>query len=102
MKINDENQNDIIGYIGTFLISVNLIPQIYHIIKIKNTDSISLSSIILGVLSGIFMGSYGILINKFPVIISNTAVTVFYIIIFLLKLQYNYSSNKIEFPLEIT
>lgn len=79
---------DVVGYIGTFFISVNLAPQIYHIIQIKNAESISTVSVILGILSGVFMGTYGYLIDKTPIIISNIIVSSFYIVILALKTTY--------------
>ena len=80
--------NDIIGYIGTFFISTNLIPQIFHIYKIKNTDSISTMAILLGILSAGFMGTYGFLIEKLPIIISNLMIGSFYCIIMIMKITY--------------
>jgi len=85
---------DIMGYMGSFFISTNLIPQIYHIYKIKNADSISTYSIFLGILAGSLMGTYGILINKLPVVISNVSVCIFYSIIIVMK--YMYSNRKID------
>jgi uncharacterized protein with PQ loop repeat len=79
---------DIVGYIGTFFISTNLIPQIIHINKIKNTDSISIVSTTIGILSAVFMGTYGFLINKIPIIISNVVIGTFFCIIIILKFVY--------------
>lgn len=70
-----------IGYIGTFLISINLIPQIYHIYKIKNAESISMLSVILSILSACVMLIYGIFISQPPIVISNGMIFVFYFII---------------------
>jgi len=84
---------DIIGYTGTFFISTNLIPQILHIYNIKNADSISTISIILGVLSAVFMGTYGFLINKIPIIISNIIIGTFFCTIFIMKYIYTININ---------
>lgn len=89
-------ENDIVGYIGTFFISTNLIPQIIHIHKIKNADSISTVSITLGILSAVFMGTYGLLIEKIPIIISNLLFGTFYCIIGGMKYIY-----KSHLPLPI-
>jgi len=86
------NEYEYIGYTGAFFISINLIPQIYHIYKNKNTDSISVTSIALGIISSIIMFSYGILINKFPIIISNGTVFLFYLIILFFKYLYSFST----------
>ena len=78
-----------IGYIGAFFISINLIPQITHIYKIKNADSISYISIILGLVASIIMGIYGICINKIPIIASNSMTFLFYFIILIIKYVYS-------------
>jgi MtN3 and saliva related transmembrane protein len=86
------NEYEYVGYTGAFFISINLIPQIYHIYKNKNADSISVTSIALGIISSIIMFSYGILINKFPIIISNGMVFLFYLIILFFKYLYSFST----------
>lgn len=88
--------HDIVGYVGVFLISTNLLPQIYYIYKLKNADTISTVSIILGFVSGCVMGVYGCLIHKIPVIISNCCVSCFYFIILLLKYYYIYNPIETE------
>jgi uncharacterized protein with PQ loop repeat len=85
MKLNYE----VIEFIGSFFISINLIPQIYHIYTIKNADTISITSVILGILSGFIMGVYGYFIHKIPVIISNIMIVLFYLVILFLKQIYN-------------
>jgi MtN3 and saliva related transmembrane protein len=93
------NEYEYIGYTGAFFISINLIPQIYHIYKNQNADSISVTSIALGIISSIIMFSYGILINKFPIIISNSMVFLFYLIILFFKYLYSFSTlnNNINY-----
>ena len=84
--------NDYVGYCGSFLISINLIPQIYHIYKIKNVKSIS------NIFSAILMIAYGVLINKFPIIISNSMILIFSVIMLFLKYLYteeNENDNNI-------
>ena len=88
--------HDIVGYVGVFLISTNLVPQIYYIYTLKNANSISTMSIIQGFVSGCIMGTYGYLINKIPVIISNCCVSCFYFIILLLKYYYIYNPDEMN------
>ena len=85
------NEYEYIGYIGAFFISINLIPQIFHIYKNKNAESISVISIALGLISSVIMFTYGILINKIPIIISNGMIFLFYFIILFLKYLYRFS-----------
>jgi uncharacterized protein with PQ loop repeat len=86
MNINYEY----IGYAGAFFISINLIPQIIHIYNIKNADSISITSIILGIISSVFMFIYGFFINKIPILISNSIIFIFYCIILFFKYLYSF------------
>jgi len=90
--------NDIIGYIGVFFISINLIPQIYHIYKIKNSDAISYIFIFIGFLSSFFMGLYGILENKNPILISNSVTFCFYFILLITKIYFNINKDKVTSP----
>jgi uncharacterized protein with PQ loop repeat len=92
------NEYEYIGYAGAFFISINLIPQIFHIYKNKNAESISIISISLGIISSILMFTYGIFINKIPIIISNIMIGLFYFIILFLK--YLYGSYD-ELPISI-
>lgn len=92
------NEYEYIGYAGAFFISINLIPQIFHIYKNKNAESISILSISLGIISSILMFTYGIFINKIPIIISNIMIGLFYFIILFLK--YLYGSCD-ELPISI-
>ena len=86
-----------IGYTGTFLISINLVPQIIHIYKIKNADSISTLCIFLNMLSSIVMLTYGVFITQFPIVISNGMIFLFYCIIGYFKfIFYHITAKQIE------
>jgi uncharacterized protein with PQ loop repeat len=89
---------DYIGYAGSFFVSINLIPQIYHIYIIKDASSISIVSYVLNIIASILLVAYGYLINKIPVIISNGMVFLFSIIMLLLK--YIYKNNDITYKIE--
>ena len=97
-----KTQYDIIGYIGVFFISTNLLPQIYHVYTIQNADSISNLSIVLGILSGMVMSTYGFLIEKTPIIISNLCILVFYTVLFSMKQYYFYCKTKIQISNTVT
>ena len=89
------NKNyDYVGYFGSFFISINLIPQIYHIYKIKNVKSISIISYVLNAISSVLMLTYGLLINKIPIIISNTMVFIFSIVMLFLKYLYRVKNEN--------
>jgi uncharacterized protein with PQ loop repeat len=86
---------DYIGYVGSFFVSINLIPQIYHIYIIKDATSISIISYILNINASILLVIYGYLIKKNPVMISNGMVLIFSIIMLVLK--YIYKKNDITY-----
>ena len=79
---------DYVGYAGSFFVSINLVPQIYHIYIVKDATSISVISYILNIIASILLIIYGCLINKIPVIISNGMVFIFCIIMLSLKCIY--------------
>ncbi len=91
------NNYEYVGYTGTFLISINLIPQVWHIYQIKNADSISSVSVFLSILSAIVMIIYGIFIWKIPIIISNCMIFVFYCNIGYFKYLYPFSKKTITY-----
>jgi uncharacterized protein with PQ loop repeat len=90
------NNYEYIGYTGSFLISINLIPQIYHIQKIKSAEQISNLSIFLSIIACVFMITYGVFIKKIPIIISNSMIFLFYSIILYFKIWF----NKMKIPQE--
>lgn len=88
---------DYIGYAGSFFVSINLIPQIYHIYIIKDSSSISIISYLLNISASTLLLTYGSLINKTPVIISNGMVFIFSIIMLILKYVYTNNIYKKEY-----
>lgn len=94
--MNNNYNYDYIGYTGSLLISINLIPQLYHIYRIKNAQSISTISFILNIIASILMIIYGFLINKMPILISNGMVLIFSIIMLFLKYLYKDGEKEKE------
>ncbi len=84
----DNNTINIFGYVGSFLISINLIPQIFRIIKKKSGKNISWFTLNINVLASVFMLVYGIQSRLYPVIISNSLVLISSIVIIVLKKYY--------------
>ncbi len=62
---------DIFGYLGGFLVTVSLIPQVIKTWKTKLTRDLSLSRYIMYVIGIIFWTIYGVLIENGPVTIMN-------------------------------
>ena len=83
------NNYDYIGYTGTFFISINLLPQIYHVYKIKDVKSISVMSYVLNIISSVVMIIYALFIDKIPILISNSMIMLFSCIMLLFKYYYS-------------
>jgi MtN3 and saliva related transmembrane protein len=60
---------DILGYTGGIILSVQMIPQIFKIIKTKSTKDISTGFLILNVCGLTLMSAYGFIRNDLPLCI---------------------------------
>ena len=90
------NLIELTGYIGCGFLCISFIPQTYILIKNNNYDNISYLFVVLIIQTSMIMGTYGILIEKYPVIIANVSVLINNIIILFFKyLNYkNLNQNK--------
>lgn len=87
---------DILGYIGSSLVSINLIPQIIVIIKNKSGKDVSYLTSLTNIIACVLMLVYGLNKKLIPVIICNSLILISSIIIFCLKKYYeNIKSNDI-------
>ena len=101
---------DVFGYIGSSLVSINLIPQIITIIKNKSGENISNTTCIINIIACGFMLFYGYSKQLIPIIICNGLILISSIIILSLKKYYiiinypiirnNTLDNKLENTLE--
>lgn len=62
------NYYDIIGYVGIFVASISLFPQINQIIKTQQVRDVNLYFFILSVISEILYISYGIVKKDFVMV----------------------------------
>lgn len=87
---------DYIGLIGSSTIAISFIPQTYKILRSGETQSISMSFIIINIVSSSMMCVYGIYYLIIPAIIANSSVCINNLIIlfFILKKDY-FDENKI-------
>jgi len=63
---------EIFGFIGGAFTTIALVPQVWRLYKIKSAHEISLPFTLLFLIGGIFWLTYGIVINKTPVIAANS------------------------------
>ena len=95
---------EIFGYLGSSLVSINLIPQIITIIKNKSGENISNITCVINIFACGFMLVYAYSKQLIPIIICNGLILISSIIILSLKKYYlitnNYSCNIINNKLE--
>ncbi len=84
----NESTINVIGYIASFFISLNLFPQILTIIKKKSGKNISYFSIVMNIIATVLMFVYSINKKLYPVIISNVVIFISSFIILILKKYY--------------
>ena len=89
------SSTDIIGYIGSAIISIIFIPQIIQIYNTKDGKSISYLTQILSFTSAFFMIIYGYLISAIPIILCNIVVLLSSLIICLMKKIYSMDKSII-------
>lgn len=95
------NSTNIFGFIGSFLVSINLIPQIYKMIMKKSGKDISYFSLFLNILASLFMLAYAFESKLYPVIISNTIILLSSVIIIGLKKYFNFLLKNLDTNIEI-
>ena len=62
---------DILGYIGTFLIIISLVPQLIKTYREKRVDNISILFPLIQVIAGLCMIPYGIYLKSLQIIVIN-------------------------------
>jgi uncharacterized protein with PQ loop repeat len=85
---------NIIGLIGSFLIGINLIPQIIIIIKKKSGKNISYLTLYTNIIACILMLIYGYYKKIIPVLISNALILISLMFIIILKKYYGLLNKK--------
>ena len=85
-------ESDILGYVGGFIISITLIPQLIKTYKTKRAHDISPLFVILAFLTTLIYLSYGILINETPIIAANSVLL--FQNFLLLYFKYIYRNNN--------
>lgn len=79
----------IFGFIASFTSVISLLPQIIKSYKTKSVDDISLGMIINFVICSISWVVYGLLTKSNSVWITNIIMSIFSIIMLVLKIKYN-------------
>ena len=76
------------GYAGSFLSSITFIPQVYKAWQSKSVGDLSVWMILIVVTSTILWLVYGIGINSRPVIIANSVILSFSLVLLYFKFTF--------------
>jgi MtN3 and saliva related transmembrane protein len=75
------NWYDYLGYLGSFLTSITFVPQVYKAWQTKSVGDLSRWMVIIVVTSATVWLFYGIAIASGPVIVANTVVLIFSLVL---------------------
>jgi MtN3 and saliva related transmembrane protein len=75
------NWYDYMGYFGSFLTSITFIPQVYKAWQTRSVGDLSSWMVIIVVASASIWLVYGIAINSGPVIVANSVVLMFALVL---------------------
>ena len=66
--------NDIIGFVGTGLLAVTMVPQVYKTFTSRKVNDLAWAYLILQICSNVLFVIYGFGLHSLPIIISNCMV----------------------------
>ena len=67
---------DTLGFVGTAILGVTMLPQVYKTFKEKKVNDLSLSYLVLQWIANVLFLFYGYFIESLPVVISNGIVLI--------------------------
>ncbi|MCQ2287540.1 MAG: PQ-loop domain-containing transporter [Muribaculaceae bacterium] len=85
---------NIIGYIASVAMVLGYMPQALHTMRTRNTDGIAMSTFLLMGLGSLGFAIQGMLINNWPLIITNVLTTTSSVIISTIKVYNDYFKKK--------
>lgn len=85
------------GYFATIFTIITKLPQIYHSIKTKKTNDISLVSLIVSAATNVAWIFYAIFDDNYFIIITDTSCLI--MVIFLMGLKYKFDVPKLDISL---
>jgi len=89
---------DLCGIVSSVIIVVMFIPEIYHVYKHKDAKAINYSFLHLNVISSVLALVYGITYNVTPMIINQSAMGIFALIMYYFKHVYESSATVNVLP----
>jgi MtN3 and saliva related transmembrane protein len=90
MDFITNNLTDIIGYTASICLVLGYMPQAIYTIRTHDTDGIALPTFLMMGLGGIFFAIQGLLLENWPLFITNVITTVSSAIVFGIKMYNDY------------
>ena len=78
----------ILGFAAGALVTIAYVPQVIKVWKTKSTKDISLGMFVILCTATLLWLTYGILINSWPIILTNTSIFIMALIILIFKIKY--------------
>ena len=88
---------DTLGFVGTAILGVTMLPQVFKTFKEKKANDLSLIYLLLQLSANFLFITYGYFISSLPVIISNGIVSL--CSSSLIYAKYKYKDNDEYFPI---
>ena len=94
-------KGDIVGYTGTGLLAITLLPQVLKTFKNKRAGDISWTYLVLQIMSNICFILYGILIRSIPIMASTCIVCVSSLMLVYAKMRFRHDYAEIDTLLSV-
>lgn len=85
---------EIIGYTASIAMVLGYLPQAIHTMRTRNTDSIAMPTFLLMAMGGLGFAIQGILIDNWPLVVTNVFTSSSSIIISIIKVYNDYFKKK--------
>lgn len=88
--------DEMFGYLGSSLLIISLIPQIYHSFSTKKLDDLSSWTLGIELTTSVMFLTYGIIIDEIPMIYGNGCVIIELLILCFAKWKYRPQGNRYD------
>lgn len=85
---------EIIGYTASIAMVLGYLPQAIHTMRTRNTDGIAMPTFLLMAMGGLGFAIQGILIDNWPLVVTNVFTSSSSIIISIIKVYNDYFKKK--------
>ena len=79
---------EILGFLAAVCTTASFVPQVWHILKTRDTRALSLMMYLLFTVGVVLWLVYGIMIGSIPVIVANSITLVLALVILICKVRW--------------